>query len=423
MAGVLALAVLIDLEGHGREEAAFGDVDLSRAVGWFTSLFPVRLDAGRIDLDDAMAGGAALGRALKTIKEQLRALPDHGLGYGLLRYLNAQTGAQLGALSKPQLAFNYLGRFAAGGGGEWAAAGEAPPLGGGVDAALALAHVVEVNALTLDGADGPRLTAHWSFAPALVSEAEVGDLAQRWFVVLEALVRHAQAEGAGGRSPSDLPLLGLSQSEIERLERNYRQLEDILPLAPLQEGLLFHALYDAQAPDVYTVQLVLSLSGRLDVEALEAALAALMARHASLRAAFAHENLSRPVQVIVPFVPVALRRFDLSLLDEAHREQRLAGILAQDRAARFDVGHAPLMRFTLVRLSAHEHRLVLSNHHILLDGWSMPVLVGGTAHALCAQRRWRVAFAGDALPRLSGLARRAGSRRGAGGLAGGLGRS
>ena len=80
-------AVLLDLEGHGREEI-FADVELSRTVGWFTSLLPVRLDPGLLDLDEALAGGPALGRALKLIKEQLRALPDHGLGYGLLRYLN-----------------------------------------------------------------------------------------------------------------------------------------------------------------------------------------------------------------------------------------------------------------------------------------------------------------------------------------------
>ena len=100
MAGAPAMAshaVLLDLEGHGREEI-FADVDLSRTVGWFTSLFPVRLDPGALDLDEALAGGPALGRALKLIKEQLRALPDNGLGYGLLRYLNPQTASQLARL-------------------------------------------------------------------------------------------------------------------------------------------------------------------------------------------------------------------------------------------------------------------------------------------------------------------------------------
>ena len=107
-------------------------------------------------------------------------------------------------------------------------------------------------------------------------------------------MRHAAAPGAGGRTPSDLPLVALSQAEIERLESAYPQIEDILPLSPLQEGLLFHALYDAQAPDIYTTQLVLGLDGLLDEAVLETAVRALLARHASLRAGFQHANLSRP---------------------------------------------------------------------------------------------------------------------------------
>ena len=97
------------------------------------------------------------------------------------------------------------------------------------------------------------------------------DLAQGWYRALEALVRHVEQLGAGGRSPCDLPLLTLSQDEIERLESKYPQLEDVLPLSPLQEGLLFHSLYDARAPDVYTVQLVLALAGPLDSGALRQA--------------------------------------------------------------------------------------------------------------------------------------------------------
>src|SRR5262249_58450560 len=108
-------------------------------------------------------------------------------------------------------------------------------------------------------------------------------------------VRHADAAGAGGRSPSDLPLVSLSQDEIERLERKYARIEEGLPLSPLQEGLLFHALYDAQAADGYTVQLELGLEGALDSGALEAAVAGLVGRHASLRAGFVHEGLGRPV--------------------------------------------------------------------------------------------------------------------------------
>src|SRR5204862_3575469 len=121
-------AVLLDLEGHGREEGfgreenlgregGFGAVDVTRTVGWFTSLYPVRLDPGLLDLADALSGGASLGRALKTIKEQLRAVPGKGLGYGLLRYLNGATAPVLAGGPVPQLGFNYLGRIACGGDG------------------------------------------------------------------------------------------------------------------------------------------------------------------------------------------------------------------------------------------------------------------------------------------------------------------
>ena len=164
-------------------------------MGWFTSLFPVRLDPGALDVDDAMAGGGALGRALKSIKEQLRALPDNGLGYGVLRYLNPQTAAQLEGFAAPQIGFNYLGRFAASAASDWGGADEAVRLGAG-DPAMPLSHCIEVNALTLDDREGARFTATWSWAPALVTDAEVRDLAERWFAALEALVRHATAPGA-----------------------------------------------------------------------------------------------------------------------------------------------------------------------------------------------------------------------------------
>ena len=152
-------------------------------------------------------------------------------------------------------------------------------------------------------------------------------------------------------------------------------IEDILPLSPAQEGLLFHALYDGQAPDIYTVQLVLGLEGAVDGAAMEAAVAALLRRHASLRASFQHSGLSKPVQVIVPNVPVPWRSIDLSSLDLVERERRLSDILAADCNERFDLAAPPLLRFTLIKLAADQHRLVLTNHHILIDGWSMPVLV------------------------------------------------
>ena len=370
-------AVLIDLESHGREEELFEGLDLTRTVGWFTSLFPVWLDAGGLDLEEALRGGAALGEALKRIKEQLRRVPGGGLGYGLLRYLNPETAPALSGLASPQIGFNYLGRF---GGSEAAGWGIAPEAGAvlglsGSDSDLPPAHGLEVNAVTLEERDGPQLSATWSWPGALLSEEAVSDLARGWFEALEALVRHTAKPGAGGHTPSDLPLVSVSQAEIDRLEADYPKFEDVLPLSPLQEGLLFHALYDTQGPDLYTVQIVLGLEGPLDSDALRVAAEALLERHANLRASFVHDGLSRPVQVIMPEVVLPWCEVDLSGLGPAQSEERLAQLLAQERSLRFELGRGPLIRFSLIRLGPNQHRLLLSNHHLLLDGWSLPVLV------------------------------------------------
>ncbi len=151
--------------------------------------------------------------------------------------------------------------------------------------------------------------------------------------------------------------------------------EDILPLSPLQEGLLFHALYAAQGPDVYTTQLQLNLQGWLDETTLKRAVQALLQRHASLRAGFQHENLSQPVQIIVSSPELPWRSIDLSALDAASRDARLDEITTQERAEHFDLANPPLIRFTLIKLSPEEHRLLLTSHHILMDGWSTPVLI------------------------------------------------
>ena len=370
-------AVLIDLEGHGREEQLFEGVDLTRTVGWFTSLFPVRLDAGALDLEEALEGGAALGQAFKRIKEQLRRVPDGGLGYGLLRYLNPETAPGLSGLGGPQIGFNYLGRF---GGSEAVGFGMAPEAGAvlglrGSESELPAAHALELNAVTLEEGHGPELSATWSWWGGLLSEEAVSELARGWFGALEALVGHSAKPGAGGHTPSDFALVALSQGEIDRLEADYPQLEEVLPLTPLQEGLLFHALYDTQGLDLYTVQIVLELEGPLDSEVLRVAAEALLERHANLRASFVHEGLSRPVQVIRAEVALPWSEVDLSGLGAGQCEERLGQLLAQERSVRFELGRGPLVRFSLIRLGANRHRLLLSNHHLLMDGWSLPVLV------------------------------------------------
>ncbi|MCQ6244829.1 non-ribosomal peptide synthetase [Streptomyces malaysiensis] len=364
-----ATGVLVDLEGHGREEIVEG-ADLSRTVGWFTSLHPVRLEPGVEDWDDVWEGGPQAGRALKRVKEQLRALPDNGIGYGLLRHLNPDTVGELAARPAPQIGFNYLGRLATGTDTDWAVESAS----GGGDEDMPLVHTVDVDALTMDTHDGAQLHATWSWPDGLLSEADVRDLAETWFRALDALAAHTEAPDAGGRTPSDLPLVSLTQDEIDTLERTCPDLEDVLPPSPMQEGLLFHALFDEGGADVYTVQLFLGMAGALDERALRAAARTLLNRHPNLRSGFRHEQLGTPVQVVHHEVELPWEIRDLRGLAPDEQTAELTRIAEEQRVRGFDPAVPPLLRFVLLRLADDRCRLLLTYHHILLDGWSMALL-------------------------------------------------
>ena len=152
------------------------------------------------------------------------------------------------------------------------------------------------------------------------------------------------------------------------------RIEEVLPLAPLQEGLLFHARYNGQGPDVYTVQHVLRLDGQLDAKLLAACGQALLDRHANLRARFPYRRSGRPVQVIMRDVALPWREADLSALGEREALTETARLTAEEMTQRFDVAAPPLLRFLLLRLTPERHRLVITAHHLLIDGWSWPVL-------------------------------------------------
>ena len=376
-------AVRIELEGHGREQVATGagarTFDLSRTVGWFTSQFPLCLDLHGIDRAAALEGGPALERALLAVKEQLRALPDNGIGYGLLRHLDETGRETLSAHAPIDIGFNYLGRFAVGGGGtrrDWMPAGEV--LGGSDDADRGLAHALALNATTEDGPEGPVLCADWSWADGLFDEAAVADLGATWFRTLRAIARTVADAPAGERllTPSDVPLLSLGQPALDALRARVPDLQDLLPLSPLQHGFLFHALYDADsgADDSYLVQLAFTLDGPLEPARLRRAIAALLQRHDNLRAAFLHHGLDVPVQAIPRTVATPLRQLRVG------DEDALQAVLEEDRRDRFDLEVGPMLRFLLVEDSrggphGARHHLVFTSYHILLDGWSSPLLL------------------------------------------------
>ncbi|HEU5471987.1 MAG TPA: amino acid adenylation domain-containing protein [Actinophytocola sp.] len=375
--GVAERSVLVRLEGHGRAEDAVPGADLTRTVGWFTSIYPVRLDLGEIDVDEAMAGGAAAGDAVKAIKEQLHAIPDHGLGYGLLRYLNDETAAELAAHPAGQITFNYLGRYSAADMPEdlrglgWTQAPDARDLLAGLDADMPAMASLEIYAMVTDAGE---LAARLVFPAGLLDRADVEELADLWRTALAGLAAHVARPGAGGRTPSDVPLVSVRQRDLDAWQRRYGELADVWPVTSLQQGLLFHSLLDT-THDAYRMQLVLHLSGEVDPDRMRAAGQALLDRHAALRAAFVPDATGNLVQVIPSRVELPWRHLVLT-----GGEPELRRLCTADRDTRLDPSAAPLLRMSLLHTGPDRAELVLTAHHVSFDGWSVPLLIKELFH-------------------------------------------
>ncbi|MFF7191999.1 condensation domain-containing protein, partial [Streptomyces sp. NPDC008222] len=205
-------AVLLDVEGSGRDSLP-EPADLSATVGCFTTVCPMLLDPGEVDWKDVWAGGANMGRAVKWIKEQVREYAENGTVYGLLRHLGPHTQAAPVHLPTPQLRFGYFGAD----GSDWTTE-PGWGLSGEDQAERDVDYAIEISAVTENGPDGARLTVRWTWPEGHFTDTTMRDLADTWVRAMTALTAHAQRPDAGGRTPSDLSLVHLSQSEIDDFE-------------------------------------------------------------------------------------------------------------------------------------------------------------------------------------------------------------
>ncbi|WP_186246101.1 condensation domain-containing protein, partial [Mycobacterium simulans] len=368
----------IDVEGHGRDEDLGPDIDLSSTVGWFTSKYPVSLVVNRLDWRQVHDGAPALGAVIKDVKEQLRAVPE-GLTYGLLRYLNTEVEL---AGPDPSIGFNYLGRLGVATDSAqpdevWQIAGEGPVFSDPVREAIpmSLTHTVGLNAVTVETKVGPRLLARWTWASSKLDRAEIARVNQLWFEALEGICAQVQS-GGRGLTPSDVALAGLNQQQIDELERQY-QIADILPLTPLQQGLLFHAQRrdDCRqgSTDPYLPQISIGLTGGIDRERLREAVQTVINRHPNVGARFVIDRFPQPVQIILADPMVGWRYVDLA--GKEGQDEHIQQICADERVAVADLAHKSPFRAALIRTAPEQYRLVVTNHHIVLDGWSLPILL------------------------------------------------
>jgi len=346
------------LEGHGRE--ALGDViDVSRTIGCFTSLFPVQVSIP--------PGGPRA--VLRAVKEQLFTQRPGGA-----------THMSQGTRPAPEVLVNYFGQFdqvldEAGWRLTHESAGRSRPLDGGRP------FILEING----GVVAECLRVTISYSGALHRPETIALFADAFAARLRRLVSHCQSVPWTQTTPSDVPMAALTQEDLDRLAMLGGEIEDAYPLSPMQEGLLFHSVFEPEHA-VYFQQFRATLEGDLDVDAFRRAWGDVIARHAILRTAFVWEDRPRPLQVVYAQVPLSFDVLDLRGIAAEKRPARLDAWLAADRRRGFRLDRVPLLRLAVVRVRDQEWQVVWSYHHILIDGWCVPLVFKEVALSYEARR-------------------------------------
>ena len=356
--------VTVGLEGHGREDSLFKDIDTSRTVGWFTTIYPVLLT-----VEDGN-----LGSTIKQIKEQLRAVPDKGLGYFTMKYINREKEI----VSKPawDIVFNYLGQAGNVINKSEVFTGAPESSGHDIHDDYLISEKIVINGLVQQSG----LTLNWGYSTKHFSVATIERLASEFVTYLEALIDHCSSQPQRMHTPSDYGLeKDISYQELDRFldahpEKARRQsISGIYRLSPLQEGMLFHSLFADEA-GAYMNQFVCDIFD-LNIDCLKQCWQHILKHHSILRSAFYYDIFKIPVQCVYNDVSLPLEILDLRHLKNDSRERDVQAYLKQDGKTPFDFTSAPLMRISLLRLEDHRVRLVWTCHHILTDGWSQSILM------------------------------------------------
>ena len=347
-----------NLEGHGREHL-IKDLDLSRTVGWFTSIFPVRLEL------PVSEGDWEPGQALKSIKEQLRKVPRRGIGYGLLRYLKG--GSVLAAMPEPMMVFNYFGQFdqVVSGSKLFCLASESA--GPWHSPKQRRRYALEINSMVRNG----RLELSWTYCPALHPAETIERLTSEFLAALTQLIEHCRQPSVGGRTPSDFPLAKLDQLSVDRLVAGRNDIEDIYPLSPIQ-SLFFSVNPGSQLSEFDQWQC--TLRGTLNLEAFQRAWHETIHRHTVLRSSIHGEGLNESVQVVHRHVELPWIIEDWRGVSAEDQSTQWSTFLKRDREQPLTLTEAPVMRFALFQLADESWRFVWSVSALLLDGWSWPIV-------------------------------------------------
>ena len=354
--------IYLDMEHHGRE-VVNETLELSQTIGWFTALFPVSIKVStRIPHNWEML--------VKLVKSQLREVPNDGLSYGILRYLckDKSLSGLLSSTSEAEISFNYLGQFPLQENKILTMTDQPIYLVSGIENMRT--HLFDIMAWVKAGV----LTISWSYSRNCHNlktiELLVGNLADNIKVLTQAL----HAATYPWTIPQDYPFSELRQRNLDKLIQHYPKLSNILPLSPIQQGLLFHKTCEDH-DFAYHIQVRWHDPRVLDLKYYKLAWEHILARFEVLRAQFIWNDLEKPVQVINSSVQLPWKVYDLEELSAKNQQLRITAIINQDKKQTFDLSKAPLMRITVFSLTHDNHIIIWTHHHILLDGWSLNLVL------------------------------------------------
>jgi amino acid adenylation domain-containing protein/non-ribosomal peptide synthase protein (TIGR01720 family) len=349
-------SITLHLEGHGRE-AIFGELDLSRTVGWFTSIHPICLQ-----LPQEMG----IPAVLRAVKEKLRATPQHGAGYGVLRQIPSAL-PDLG--EQPDFLFNYLGQM-----DELTRHSEifemtAESTGPWHSMLSMRAYRHEIECCVQDG----KFQLDWRFSRNSFNKRTIQSIVESLADLLREIIAYSKESRTISFSPSDFALVSLDQSQIDKLAAKCETLEDIFPLSPTQELFLSMAQSrPGSGLDLWRGK----ITGPLEVETFRAAWQTVVNRHPLLRGSIHQQHVSQPVVVVSAAVELPWQEQDYSSLAAEQAEQAWQELLRAQLMSARNLEKPSLTRFIMARFGGDEFRFCWLVPDLLLDGWSWPVVFG-----------------------------------------------
>ncbi|MED1018427.1 non-ribosomal peptide synthase/polyketide synthase [Bacillus atrophaeus] len=352
--------VVVNLEGHGREPV-IPDADITRTVGWFTSQYPVVLK---------MEAGKELSQRIKTVKEGLRQIPDKGMNYSVIKYLSGRPEADSLQLN-PEISFNYLGQFDQ---DLQHHAFQVSPYSTGLsmNENQVRTSVLDLNGMIAEG----KLSLTLSYSNKQYERSTMAQFAQSLKESLQEVIAHCVSQQLTSLTPSDILLKDITIDELEQLLEQTREIgeaENIYPLTPMQKGMLFHSLFDPNS-GAYFQQTTFDLHGDLDIDSFSKSLDGLSQRYDIFRTNFYRGWKDQPLQIILKTKKIGFQFIDLREMTEAQKEEMIQAYAREDKIRGFDLAKDALMRLFILRTDEKTYRFIWSFHHILMDGWCLPLI-------------------------------------------------